>query len=161
VSKIYHFIFNSKNQTKTMKKLLFALLFSFLSYGAMAQAGSLYVRNYTNCWVYYIVMGGSGCNVNVDGSFIALAPGGTVFYPNAASVPGFPAGPNFINAARPYDKPTSCTGISVWRVGEICTGMLQSWTYRVYSPSCLLCNTITASWTVAPMVGGTAQLAFN
>lgn len=144
-----------------MKKLLFALLLSFLSYGAMAQAGSLYVRNYTNCWVYFIVMGGSGCNTNVDGNLTALAPGGTIYYPNAASIPGFPAGPNAINAARFYDKPTGCPNISVWRVGELCTGMLQSWVYRVYNSTCLLCNTVTVSWNPPPMPGGAALLAFN
>jgi hypothetical protein len=144
-----------------MKKLLFALLLSFISYGAMAQAGSLYVRNYTNCWVYFVVMGGSGCGTNVDGTLTALAPLGTIYYPNAASIPGFPAGPNAINGARTYDKPTGCPNIGVWRVGELCTGMLQAWTYRVYTSTCSLCTTVTASWNPPAMVGGAALLAFN
>lgn len=144
-----------------MKKLLFVLLLSFLSYGVMAQsAGSVQVRNYTNCWVYYSIMGGSGCGVSATSNLIALAPGGSIYYPNAASIPGFPPGAN-INAGNFYYKPLSCTNIPVWRVGIACTGMLGSYTYPLYGSTCTLCANVTASWGAPSSPGGTALYAFN
>ena len=145
-----------------MKKLLFALLFSFVSYGAMAQsAGSVTVRNYTGCWVYYSIMGGPGCSVNIVSNVIALAPGGSINYPSAASIPGFPPGGNNINAGNFYYKPPSCTNIQVWGVGIACTGMLASWTYLLYGANCAACANVTASWTPPATTGGTALYAFN
>lgn len=141
-----------------MKRLLSVLLLSFLSYGAMAQANSLVVKNNTNCWVYYIIHGGPGCDVSYISSVISLPPGGTVTYSGTASIPGFPPGPFFINAAGVYYKPTTCFPTSLWRVGEPCTGMLPSWNYTVYNTSCTVCGNITAAWT--PAMGGLAKLTF-
>jgi len=145
-----------------MKYLFSLLLLSCLSFGAMAQAGSLQVRNNSGCWAHYFVMGGPGCSLSVFGTVVSIAPGATVTYTSPSMVPGFPGGVPFILGAGLNNKSTTCSGFAVGRVGEACTGMLPAWgPYASFTPNCAPCGNINATWVPAPGVGGMARLIFN
>lgn len=147
-----------------MKRILFIALLSFLAYGASAQAGSLTVVNSSNCTVYYIIRGDKPgtCNTSVTSSFITLAPGATINYPNSTTIPGFPTTTIlWITMANIYPRPLSCGAPDIFSVGEPCTGFPLTISYPVYKPTCILCNpSENATWVPASSPGGLATLKF-
>ncbi|WP_162902714.1 hypothetical protein [Taibaiella koreensis] len=143
-----------------MKRLLSLLMLGCLSYGAMAQAGSLQVRNNsTTCWAHYFVMGGPNCGIAAFGAVLSIPPATTINYPNPAA-----AGLStpFIVGAGINNKSAACSGFAVGRVGEPCTGMLlTNPPYASFTNNCAPCGNLTPTWIPAPGVGGPARLIFN
>lgn len=150
-----------------MKNLITLICLCIAAFGANGQAGSLTVINNTGCDVYYIIRGNPApsCSPLLSSSFIALAAGGIVNYPNAGALPGGAFAPgNYINGADLYTAVPACAVLTpISNAGETCSGYPLTASYLIYNSSCTFCraSNINAVWTPSVIAGGPATLTFN
>lgn len=152
-----------------MKKLLFFLVMLISSttiFAQMSTAFGLNVKNNSGCTVYYRIVGNQPCTCGEQFSspVIALAAGGSIFYPNSIPLGGsFPtSSPRSIMGAYIYSGPTSCPATTIGRIGQSYCGLPALYGYTGLTPNCAPCMGIQARWITTPdCVAGIAQLVFN
>ncbi|HTN17020.1 MAG TPA: hypothetical protein VL092_05010 [Chitinophagaceae bacterium] len=148
-----------------MKKLLTIAFLCVIGFAAKAQT-SLQVNNNTNCDVFFTINGAPiGCSITTSSVLISLTAFGTVSYSSSTAVPGFPAAPMPLLAAKVFTSSSSCTVFPTSQIiGQPCTGYPLSVSYFILTnPGCSLCRTtpIVATWTPPVPPSTMATLTFN
>lgn len=154
-----------------MKKLFSFLVLLLASFSMWAQyapsARSLRVMNQTQCYVYFQVFGDEPCicGERFTSKEFALAPGGTMDFPNSVTLGGtYPSTPMGIVGAYIFDALKQCQlgrkGV-VGQPQDRCRYPLTYGHYVGFNPDCRDCGRILATWVPARGCEEYAQLRFT